>query len=206
MSKNYAKKSPKKQQTTLRIISIITLVLSFFVFLMYFAGSDAEYKLIDAQTNDNITQLNDNLEIGSDIVEFKELTIVDKYATYGDADDEDAVDQAYYLTLFYNNDMPYYASVCCDVDSDIYNSIEKYINDENQLVGDMIIPVCAIYRSHEEDALEYYQECIDVYNEVLGTQGRHQAYSLSMFLTQLLSLMSTRKAKKMRVLPLNLVH
>lgn len=169
MSKNYAEKSPKKQQSALRIISIIALVLSFLVFLMFFAGGDTEYRLIDAQTNENITQLNDKLEIGSDIVEFKELTIVDKYATYGNPDDEDAVEQAYYLTLFYNNDKPYYASVCCDVDSNIYNSIEKYVNDENSLVGDMIIPICAVYRSHEDDALKYYQECADMYNEALET-------------------------------------
>lgn len=166
MSKTTPKKATKKQMSALRIICIVALILCVFVFVMY-SGSE-DYKLINAHTAENITDLNDKLEIGTDIVQFDELVIVDKYAVYGSVENEDDVDQAYYLAEFWNNEKPYYASLCCDVDSDIYNTVEQYVNDDNQLIGDMIIPVCAKYRSNSEKGKEFYEEAKARYDEVLN--------------------------------------
>lgn len=168
MKKSYANQSPKKQQKTLRIISIILAILSIFIFFVMSSGSDDEYKIINAHDYEGITSLDDSLAIGTDIVEFNELVIVDLYATYGSVNDENDVDTAYYLAVFYNKDTPYYASICCDVGSEIYETLQAYINDESQQIGDMNVPACAIHHSSSDDGARFYLEGIDFYNESLG--------------------------------------
>ncbi len=153
------------------VFCIIFFVVSIFVSVISFFSADDEYKLINAETAENITDINANL-MTTDVVQFKDLIIIDKYATYGNESNDKNDEFAYYLAAFKNNasgeEKLYYASICYDVGSEGYNQIEAYINDENQQIGELSMPVCAISFSEDEKAKEYYAQAMNLYNETFG--------------------------------------
>lgn len=162
-----------KKYVQLRIICIVFLIASILVGAIFFGSVNDEYKLNSAESADDITNLNQNLT-ESDIVEIKELIIVDKYAVYGNENNDKNDEFAYYLAAFNNNtggeEKLYYCSVCYDVGSEEYNRIEEYVNDDSQAIGDLTVPVCAVPFSEDDKAKEYYADAMNMYNEILGEE------------------------------------
>lgn len=172
-NKKEMKPAAISQLKKLKVFFSVFFVVALFVSIFSFFTADDEYKLINAETAENITDMNANL-MSTDVVVFKELIIIDKYATYGNKNNDNNDEFAYYLAAFNNSaageDKLYYASICCDVGSEKYNQIEAYIQDENQQIGELTMPVCAISLSEDAKAREYYIQAMDLYNETFGEE------------------------------------
>lgn len=152
-----------------------TVLALWLVFLFCFAGGAVYFGVMGVNSNDvktvNAFNTADVTELGekNTILQFNEMTIIDAYATYGYSFTDKADDYAYYLVSFYASDgSMYYASLQCDVNSGIYETINDYVTDTSTMVGDLVLPVCAVAEGVDDaNITEYYNDVKELYDKTI---------------------------------------
>lgn len=153
-----------------KVILALCLVL-----LLCFSGSAVYFGIRSAKANDfEIVKVADTEDVSqlaekNTILQFDEMTIIDAYATYGYSFTDKADEYAYYLVSFNGaNGVMYYASLQCDVNSRVYQTINDYVSDASTMVGDLVLPVCAsVTEAEDKNITQYYEDIKNLYNKTI---------------------------------------
>lgn len=162
----------KKNQLNMHKRALITGILCFAVGVIMFIIALGQFgigecKITNINDVDSVFSIDEDAN-AKDIYQFDNMIILDEYATYSEFYGI-KTDDAYYTVMFFDKDgTAYYASLEVSTGSEIYKHLEDYINDDEQYIGDMIIPVCAATDARfESELLDYYDEAIDSYKALL---------------------------------------
>ena len=179
-------KELKKLKKSL-ILGVVCVVMFVCAAIIYTVSSVViNYNIIKAEELE-VNQIDSQLD-NKTILRFNELMIIDEYASYTESDYGifNKSEKRYYLAIFTDaNGDACYASIAVDTKNDIYNQFSEYADDENQLVGDLVLPVCAVKGSVDNSDLRtYYQDCIDIYDKQLseyfgGYIGSTEQYAIT---------------------------
>lgn len=156
-----------KKALAASIFCIVMFVCALIVFTISNVVTDYEVVKTDEL---EVSQLSSKLDKGT-ILQFNDLMVIDEYASYTDYYGIiKTSEKRYYLAAAYDvNDNPYYVSIAVDIKSDAFKQFDAYINDADAYVGDLVIPVCAVEGSIDDNDLRaYYQESVDTYDEQLS--------------------------------------
>lgn len=165
------KKELKKLKRALAagIFCLIMFVCALIVFTASSVVTD--YEIVKTDELD-VSQLSSKLDKGT-ILQFDDLMIIDEYASYTESYYGlfKKSENRYYLAVFNDaNKKPCYVSVAVDIEKDVFKQLDGYVNDSNSFVGDLMLPVCAVEGSIDDnDLVTYYQDCINLYDEQLKT-------------------------------------
>ncbi|MCM1114938.1 MAG: hypothetical protein NC397_05520 [Clostridium sp.] len=164
-----------KSKAHLRILQVFFILLTafgLFISISFLTINQEEYTVTtieETEASGTISGFNDT----NKIIEFSDLLILDKYATYGDDDENKERDYIFYLVSFQApSGNEYFASLRCKPKDSIYTALKAYTSDDEKAVGDMSIHTCAKIApsssSYAAQLSELYSNAVHQYNSVLN--------------------------------------
>lgn len=152
------------------LLGILFIIAGIFAVIFPIVSPDS--KLVPANS--------DAAASSSSVYDFGQVLVLDKY---GYIENSRGADEDYYLVAYFNDedDYAYLASLKVTDDTDIYDKLDEYSNDDTAYIGDLYINLCAksdSIASIEPEMAGYYNDAIELYGQYYtGTVDTRTALS-----------------------------